>query len=150
MDLADRFWRKVDKRGGANACWTWTGARDPKGYGRINIDRRPVLAHRVAMALAGHAPGDLCVLHRCDNPACVNPDHLFLGTKAENVADMDAKHRRRSWGGPAHRTLSDTDVRAIRARSSDSSAALAKEFGVSRSAIWACRTGRSFTEVQAP
>jgi hypothetical protein len=91
------FWSKVHLGDG---CWEWTARRYPRGYGAydlprpLKMQRRPVPAHRVAYALFyGVEPGGLWVLHRCDNPPCVRPDHLFLGTHADNMADMYAKKR---------------------------------------------------------
>lgn len=76
-------------------CIEWTGYRDRQGYGRRSIRRRLFLVHRLAWEEAnGPIPDDLCVLHACDNPPCMNPEHLFLGTRADNNADMDAKGRR--------------------------------------------------------
>ena len=103
--VAARFWVKVDKNGPIPAhcpelgpCWVWTKAADPKGYGRFGIGpsggNRVFFAHRVAMALAGTIPPDeLQGCHHCDNPSCCNPAHLFLGTGADNAADMLAKGR---------------------------------------------------------
>src|SRR5687767_4720826 len=89
--LSERFWEKVRKTDG---CWLWTASRNAKGYGQIMYQRRPIHAHRVSWQLAnGPIPDGLCVLHRCDNPQCVNPGHLFLGTIVDNNRDMFAKGR---------------------------------------------------------
>lgn len=94
--LAERFWAKVEK---GSSCWTWTGSTDPNGYGRIQRGGRKegvLLAHRLSWHLAtGVDPGELCILHLCDNPPCVNPDHLVLGTMAANNYDMVRKGRQK-------------------------------------------------------
>lgn len=75
-------------------CWIWAGARLPRGYGRLGIDGRQFLAHRVSYALyRGEVPNDLLVCHTCDVPSCVNPDHLFLGTAQDNIRDAVNKGR---------------------------------------------------------
>lgn len=78
-----------------SGCWLWLGAIDSKGYGHISNGPRRIMASRASWLLAhGSFPNNLYVLHRCDNPACVNPDHLFLGTHQDNMDDMMAKGRR--------------------------------------------------------
>jgi DNA-binding Xre family transcriptional regulator len=86
-----RFWSKVDTTG---ECWLWMGSRRPLGYGAVKVGGRVLHAHRVAYELThGSIPEGFVVMHRCDNPPCVNPAHLHLGTRSENTRDMHAKGR---------------------------------------------------------
>lgn len=95
--VADRFWEKVTKGDG---CWEWQGARIPHGYGNMTVpDHGHDYAHRISWQLHnGEIPAGLWVLHHCDNPPCVRPDHLFLGTAQDNVDDSIRKGRRTTRG----------------------------------------------------
>ncbi len=104
--LEARFWAKVAKA--PTGCWEWQAATDRHGYGFIGLGVRAVgtgRAHRVSYVLAyGSVPKGMCVLHRCDNPPCVNPVHLFLGSRADNMRDMKAKGRAASGERNGSRT----------------------------------------------
>ena len=144
-----RFWAKVDRSGGREACWPWIAGRNKggKGYGVCGYDSPTGdrMAHRVAWFLAnGPIPDGMSVLHRCDNPPCCNPAHLFLGTYLDNARDRQAKGRgadnHREMPGEAHprAKLTDDDVRAIRAEYAAGTPALdlARRFGVNRPTIY--------------
>lgn len=83
-----RFWKKVDKSGGPDACWLWTAAKEHSGHGALSYKNKLMQAHRVAYVLAhGSIPDGLIICHRCNVPACVNPSHLYAGTHQDNMRD---------------------------------------------------------------
>lgn len=118
-------------------CWHWVGQKDARGYGIFGHKGRKLLAHRVSFEMASGVVPDGVVMHKCDNPSCVNPDHLKLGTLRENIQDCVLKGRNANKGGlnGSKAKLSDEDVNAIRLRrdEGESYKELAKEFGVSMS-----------------
>ena len=93
MTIEERFWNKVDV-GDPEECWNWTASIDSSGYGQIGYEHRLIHAQRLSWIIHnGEIPKGICVLHKCDNPPCVNPSHLFLGTHQDNSDDKRAKGR---------------------------------------------------------
>ncbi len=93
MPLQERFLKYVEK---LESCWEWRGARSGDGYGTFQLPNKLIGAHRMAYILyKGEIPAGLCVCHKCDNPICINPEHLFLGTVVDNNRDRDTKGRGR-------------------------------------------------------
>jgi hypothetical protein len=137
-----------------NGCLEWQRNRDKDGYGRIHFDGRYQKVHRVAyQLLVGPIPEGMLVCHRCDNPPCINPNHLWLGTQLDNQRDKWAKGRApRPPSGVARgeaigrSVLTEAGVRDIRRRSAAGEAgkALAREFGVSAFAIRSVLSGRTW------
>jgi len=136
--LAERFWERVNK---TDDCWLWTGVIGTHGYGVVFISKRPKaifnLAHRVSWELsASKITEGMQVLHKCDVRACVNPDHLFLGTQKDNIKDMMKKRR-----GPGK--LTDEQIAQIRS-STMPSRTLAPFFGISKTTILDIRAGKTW------
>lgn len=147
-NLRDRFNEKIRITPG---CWLWLGARNNKGYGQVTGRRgRNVLAHRASYELHfGHIPDGHMVLHRCDNPACVNPDHLFTGTAKDNTQDMMQKGRQKVPQGAAnHRAkLTEEQVQAIR-QETGSIRSIARKYGVTHGAITPILSGKSWKTIK--
>ncbi len=157
--FAGRFWSKVNKDGPVPAhcpelgpCWEWLAYRNPAGYGEVGRrePRRVELCHRVSWELANGAAGASCVLHRCDNPACVNPGHLFLGTRTDNAIDKVAKGRQARGEGFSSASLTPEIVREIRALMSRGlgSCRIAKQLGIVRSSTEAVVCGRTWRHIK--
>jgi len=148
-----RFWSHVEKTDG---CWLWTAARFRQGYGEFHVGGKKghlVYAHRYSWELAyGPIPEGADILHRCDNPPCVRPDHLWAGTHAENMADMVAKGRSDTARGSANGNsrLTEADIPRIRALAAEgwSQRRIAREFGVTRGPIQAILCGRAWRQME--
>lgn len=132
-------------------CLIWFGQKCPKGYGRLRLEGKMQRAHRLMYQLRNGPIADGQVIrHSCDNPACVNPDHLCLGTQLENVRDMFVRGRANKLNGESHPNakLTDLQVAEIRRRYvpgvyGKGAHVLAKEFGVSKPTIQAIVSGES-------
>lgn len=158
IPLAVRMEKYTDRSDGPNACWPWMRYRTARGYGFVGIATgRGTGAHRVAWEIAnGPIPDGMWVLHRCDNPPCCNPAHLFLGTNLDNIADKVAKGRQRGPGPGAknHQAkLTSGHVAEIRARFARGNVLqreLAAEFGVTQATISRAVRGESWPEAVPP
>ena len=145
----DRFWNKVNK---TKKCWVWTASRNRDGYGKFGINRGWIQAHRMSWImhngeipkgmyiLHGPIPAGLCVCHHCDNPPCVRPSHLFVGTLRDNSDDKISKNRGNFLYGENHprAKLSRRQVDIIRSDYSDlhiPQIHIAKKYGIGKSQI---------------
>jgi hypothetical protein len=143
MTLGERFWSKC-ATGEANCCWQWLGTTNAQGYGRFLLLGKNRRAHRVAYLLTfGDIPNDLHVLHRCDNPGCCNPGHLFLGTNKDNSDDKIAKGRQAHVRGErnGNAVLTPAQVAIIR-NSTVRSGLLAQQYGITPQHIRVIRSGK--------
>jgi hypothetical protein len=146
----DRFWEQVSK-GALSECWLWTGATNSKGYGRYRRVGSPeFLAHRVSWTRAhGAIPDGLVVCHHCDTPRCVNPAHLFLGTRSDNTQDSRKKGRNNRGQRNGQARLTDAIVTALRERhgNGERCADMAVEFGCSIFTVMSAVKGRTWTHL---
>lgn len=140
-----RFWKKVDKVNSLNGCWLWT-ASVSNHYGRFSIGKQTAYAHRFSYELAnGAIPAGFYVCHTCDNPLCVNPAHLFLGTHQDNMDDRNNKGRM-ARGITNRAKLTESNVLDIRA-SAESVSDLAYNYGVSPQHIRLILSRKSWSHI---
>lgn len=153
-----RDWQFIaDRLDMTGSCWEWQGAKHERGYGRFNvvINGRPkqFSSHRAAYEIHyGVSPGDLEVMHSCDNPSCCNPDHLSLGSHQDNMDDMKRKGRALGLAGSENHKakLTEQDVRDIRSLYGGvhgECAALARQYGVSKASMSGIVNGKTWKHV---
>jgi hypothetical protein len=148
--LEQRFWSKVGI-GRKNECWEWKDYKDKDGYGTFWLDGSDRRAHRVAYEITkGKIPEGKCCCHFCDNPSCVNPNHLWIGTSKENTHDA-IKNRIFPMGENHWKSrLTETQIKQIRAlrnQEGKSLAELSNQFGVTKAHIWQVSVGKSWKHV---
>ena len=141
MTSEERFWSKINKKNN-DECWEWMGTLDYKGYGIFKLNGKGIKAHRLMAEKMGLEIKDLCVCHTCDNPKCVNPSHLFVGTVLDNNIDKINKNRHN-----IPRKLTDDEVREIKKRNETNRAA-AKKYGVTSGVIGLIRTNKTYKDVK--
>jgi hypothetical protein len=146
------FWNKVDKQGNDD-CWNWKAGKDDHGYGKFKFNGHAYHSHRLSWIFCnGNIPDKLQVLHHCDNPACVNPNHLFLGTPTDNMQDMTKKGRSMYGEKGNNAKLTWDQVQQIRERRKhgEMNCVMALEFKVNRATISRVVTGECWKPEFSP
>lgn len=149
-----RFWRFVKK---TDNCWIWTGHKDRAGYGTFGVPKgRMLRAHRYSWKIAhGEIPdSQILVMHKCDNPSCVNPEHLFLGSQKDNSADKVSKNRQAKGSHQGLSKVTEDQVHTIRDRyihgqrgGLNTTRRLSKEFGISLATVKQIVSGKTWKHV---
>ena len=162
----ERFWDKVNRKNNTSVCWEWKAATTRFGHGRFKLNGKLVSPHRIIWSQVNgkSIPKDMDICHHCDNPACVNPDHLFIGTRSDNMNDASRKGRLnprddeetkeelREWSerlGKKRRGFSKEEVHGILKRyyNGESSRSLGDEFDVAHSTILKIKNGEYYSEI---
>ena len=138
--LSTRFNKYVDK---TESCWNWIGNKQKDGYGNIRLNDKKILSHRASWLIHnGDIPLEMHVLHKCDNPPCVNPEHLFLGTRKDNMQDM-VKKGRHVKNLTRHKLFGKVeDIKCLLGSKQYTHQKIASMFDVSRAIITSINTGR--------
>ena len=145
-----RFWRRVDRSAGPDACWPWGGCHDGQGYGLVKFHGQLRRVPRLAYALANGIdwpPRDVQIRHRCDNPPCCNPRHLEPGTALDNARDRVMRGRSLIGERNPKAALNAGQVREILSRPHERHIWLAREFSVSPDVIYQIRSGRTWRHI---
>ncbi len=150
--LTERFWSFVQKS--EDGCWSWTGTKCTKGYGLISVGHKgQIKAHRLSWEIHyGPIPEGLCALHRCDVRDCTRPDHLFLGTRKDNMDDMFSKKRNvvalGEKNGMSKLTANDIPIiRSLFRSRKFSQREIGEQFGVSGCLVWRIMNGRAWRHI---
>ncbi len=143
--IEERFWSKVNK---GSKCWVWTAAKYYNRYGAFNIKGRMYGAHRVSYEIEyGSIPKGMCVCHMCDNPSCVRPSHLFIGTHEDNMADANVKGRYAKGPEHVHSKLTEEQVKVI-LRDKRVHREIAEDYPVARETISAIKRGKAWKHIK--
>jgi hypothetical protein len=139
--MDERLVERVDRSGGPDACWPWTGTNNGHGYGVLSVKNKPRMAHRMIYEIAkGPIPAGLRICHSCDNPPCCNPRHLFAGTAKDNSLDMASKER------AGRNKLTGEQVVAIRA-DPRVTRGIAADYGISQSNVSCIKAGKTWVHL---